>query len=394
MRVLYVQYTNPGAYPPLVRGARLLANAGARVLMLGTRVDGLDALDASPAEGVTVRLLPAAGDGWRLKAHYARFAAWAAREGAAWKPDWIYASDLLAAPIALGLSVLTGARVVYHEHDAPSTEHSSWMIRQCMTARDRLLRQADVVVTPNAERSAILSAASGGRRVMTVWNCPLRPAGNGTRARGSSRVEVLYRGSINGERLPGTVVDAIAQSGTDVGLAVVGYETVGSRGHVASLATRARELGVADRVRMLGTLSDPAVEAIAARTELGLALMPMSSLDDNMRHMTGASNKVFEYLSAGVVPIVSDLPDWRATFVEPGYALACDPRSPGTIAAVFDWAAAHREEIRAIAQLGWRRLEDDWNYETQFAPVLHAMLGDADARGSIATGMAEAQCAS
>ena len=40
MRVLYVQYTNPGAYPPLVRGAQLLAESGAEVLMLGTRVRG------------------------------------------------------------------------------------------------------------------------------------------------------------------------------------------------------------------------------------------------------------------------------------------------------------------------------------------------------------------
>ena len=109
MRVLHVQYTNPGAYPPLVRGAELLAEAGAEVLMLGTRVDGLDALDAQPRGDVRVRLMPAAGTGWRLKAHYARYAAWVAREGAVWKPDWIYASDLLSAPIALALHRLTGA---------------------------------------------------------------------------------------------------------------------------------------------------------------------------------------------------------------------------------------------------------------------------------------------
>ena len=28
MRVLYVQYTNPGVYPPIVRGAQLLAEIG------------------------------------------------------------------------------------------------------------------------------------------------------------------------------------------------------------------------------------------------------------------------------------------------------------------------------------------------------------------------------
>ncbi len=57
MRVLYVQYTNPGAYPPLVRGATLLAESGAEVRMLGTRVRDTDALDVSPSKGIDVRLM-------------------------------------------------------------------------------------------------------------------------------------------------------------------------------------------------------------------------------------------------------------------------------------------------------------------------------------------------
>src|SRR5687768_15713902 len=172
MRVLHVQYTNPGIYPPLLRGAALLADAGADVLMLGTRVTGLDALDAPPMEGVDIRLVPAGADGWRLKTHYARYAAWVAREGAAWRPDWIYASDVLAAPIALMLRAMTGARVVYHEHDAPSPDSASWMMRRCLAARRRLAREAEVVVAPNAQRARRLSeTVGGGRSVLTVWNC-------------------------------------------------------------------------------------------------------------------------------------------------------------------------------------------------------------------------------
>ena len=219
MRVLYVQYTNPGAYPPLVRGARLLAESGADVTMLGTRVLGLDALDAPPVRGVDVRLTAAPAGGWRLKAHYARYAAWVAREGAALKPDWIYASDLLSAPIALAAAALTGARVLYHEHDAPSLAHESWMIKRCLEARGRLLRQADIVVTPNAERSAHLSAAAGGRRVVTVWNCPLRPAqpipreADSPELRWSSPVfEGVPSFGTAGRALPRPIVVAVADS--------------------------------------------------------------------------------------------------------------------------------------------------------------------------------------
>ena len=390
MRVLHVQYTNPGAYPPLVRGAELLAEAGAEVLMLGTRVDGLDALDAQPRGDVRVRLMPAAGTGWRLKAHYARYAAWVAREGAVWKPDWIYASDLLSAPIALALHRLTGAPVVYHEHDAPVVDHPSWTIRRCLAARHRLLRLAAVVVTPNAERSAHLAALGGGRPVVTVWNCPLRPGDDPPSWRDPEGLRVIYRGSINAERLPVTVVDAVARAGPNVTLTIAGYETAGSRGHVASLHARARELDIGPRVRSLGTVPESELAPSCARSDVGLALMPIGSRDENMRHMTGASNKVFEYWSAGVVPLVSDLAEWRATFVEPGYALACDPRNADSIASSLRWAASQRAEVRAIALRGWDRLRADWNYETQFAPVLGAMVGDR-ARGSAASVAPEAE---
>ena len=395
MRVLHVQYTSPGAYPPLVRGAELLVEAGAEVLMLGTRVAGLDVLDAQPRGDIQIRLMPAAGTGWRLKAHYARYAAWVAREGAVWKPDWIYASDLLSAPIALALHRLTGARVVYHEHDAPVIDQPSWTIRRCLAARHRLLRLATIVVTPNAERSAHLSALGGGRPVMTAWNCPLRPGDEAPPSRHSHGLGVLYRGSINAERLPATAVDAVARAGDDVTLTITGYETVGSRGHVASLHARARELGIESRVRSLGTVSEDEITRVATHSDVGLALMPIGSRDENMRHMIGASNKVFEYWSAGVVPLVSDLADWRATFVESGYALACDPRNADSIASALQWAATHRAELRTIAMRGWERLRADWNYETQFAPVLSAMLGDGS--GVAAPGIAreaEVSCVS
>ncbi|HEU0076413.1 MAG TPA: glycosyltransferase, partial [Longimicrobiaceae bacterium] len=77
----------------------------------------------------------------------------------------------------------------------------------------------------------------------------------------------------------------------------------------------------------------------------------------------------FDYLACGVCPIVSDLPEWRGAFVEPGYALACDPADADSIAAALRWAIAHRAERRAMAEAGRRRVLEDWNYEHQFRPV-------------------------
>ena len=394
MRVLYVQYTNPGAYPPLVRGARLLADSGADVHMLGVQVRGLEALDAEPDSRISVEIMPAGASTWQLKAHYARYVAWVAREGARWRPDWVYASDVLAAPAALTLAAVTGARVLYHEHDAPSLDHESWAYRQCLAARQRLLRRADIVVAPNAERGRRLAELGGGRSVITAWNCPPTPGTAPRRAGHGDRLRVIYRGSINADRLPSTVIDAVART-ANVHLAIAGYETAGSRGHVEHLLSRAAHLDLTGRVADLGTLPGALLESICAERDLGLALMPMESTDENMRHMTGASNKLFEYLASGVVPLVSDLAEWRATFVDAGCAVACDPRSPESIAGVFSWALERPDALRAIADRGWQRLQRDWNYETQFAPIMRALWTALDsASAGAAPEPREAQCAS
>ena len=395
MRVLYVQYTNPGAYPPIVRSAQLLAEAGAQVLMLGTRVHGLDALSAETVAGMRVELLRAAPEGWRLKAHYARYAAWVAREGATWRPHWIYASDVLSAPVALMLRTLTGASVVYHEHDAPATDGAGWVMRRCLAARQSLTRQAAIVIAPNETRADRLSrVVAGGRPVLTVWNCPRRPAPRRLESAGTpSSLRVVFRGSINVERLPPTVIHAIAASGAPIDLDIAGYETAGSRGYVGQLLELAGTLGLADRVRFAGAVDPKELDDRTGRSDIGLALMPVTSTDENLRHMVGASNKVFEYLSVGAVPLVTDLSDWRAAFVDPGYALACRPNDVPSLQRAFEWAAGHRTELRRMAERGMARLLDDWNYERQFAPVVHAMQSSSVAAGTTLGGQG-IRCAS
>ncbi len=376
MRVLYVQYTNPGVYPPIVRGAQLLAESGADVLMLGTRVQGLDALSVDAGDGMRVDLLQPAPEGWRLKAHYARYAAWVAREGAAWRPDWIYASDVLAAPIALMLRAMTGARVVYHEHDAPSPDNGTWVMRGCLSARRRLAREADIVVAPNEQRARRLSeTVAGGRSVLTVWNCPRRPAPatRSERTGAGDQLRIAFCGSINAERIPATVIHAMAAAGAQTTLAIAGYETVGSRGYVRDLIELAGQLGLGERVRYVGAVGPTDLADVCLHSDVGLAFMPVASMDENMRHMVGASNKVFEYLSFGVAPLVTDLPDWRAAFVDTGFALACRPDNVASVQQALERAAAHRGELRAITERGMTRLMQDWNYETQFAPVLQEM---------------------
>ena len=89
--------------------------------------------------------------------------------------------------------------------------------------------------------------------------------------------------------------------------------------------------------------------------------------------MVGASNKAFEYLACGAALLVCDSPEWVQTFVHSGYALACDPEDPRSIANALDSFADDILSTIEMGRRGRRRILDEWNYEAQFEPVFQRM---------------------
>jgi glycosyltransferase involved in cell wall biosynthesis len=380
-RILFVQYTNPGAYPPLEHSSRILADKGWQVMFLGTGSLGLDSLRIKPHERIETRQMPYARPGWRQKLHYARFLLWTLWWTIRWKPDWIYASDLLSCPVAVLSSLLPGARVIYHEHDSPSSSRGGVFQKISFAARRRLARRAKICVLPNqgrADRFVTEVNKSDGKShpaPLIVWNCPLveevappRPAHDG------GDIWVLYHGSIVPARLPVSVLEALATLPERVKLRVIGYETIGHPNYVNELRETGRRLGIGDRLEFLGAVSERnELLSWCRKCDIGLALMPKESKDLNEQNMTGASNKPFDYLSSGLAIIVSDLPDWRAMYAETGFGLTCDPADSGTIAEALLWFLARPAEMRSMGERGRRMIAAEWNYEAKFRPIIEQM---------------------
>jgi glycosyltransferase involved in cell wall biosynthesis len=256
-RVMYVQYTNPAAYPPLEHSASILAAAGCDVRLVGTGVAG-EPLKFQQSDRVRVALMPFEPGGWRQKVHYAQFASWVASEARQWQPDWVYVSDPLACPAALALRPLVDARFIYHEHDSPAEDaaaHSAFM-RVVLRTRRALAARAELCVLPNAERAELFRQQTGRRRdVVTVWNCPMRgEVGVEREGPAMPLLRVLYHGSIVPARLPRTILPALVSLPEPVSLVVAGYETAGHPGYLDSLRREAAALGISERVTFAGTL--------------------------------------------------------------------------------------------------------------------------------------------
>ncbi len=376
--ILYIQYTDPVAYPPLQHSSRILARLGYQSSFLGINTDIVENLRFPSHPSIKVYYIPFCLPGWRQKIHYLQYTLWVALWVLCWRPQWIYASDLLSCPIAYGLSLIPGVKVLYHEHDSfHGATTGSFFIGLCLKARTKLARRSVACILPNQARlSQFCTQNPGANAPFCVWNCPALEEVSSSQPDYSQHEDLwlLYHGSIVPDRLPLAVLDSLCLLPKSVKLRVIGYETRGYRGYIDEIMARASQLGLLERLEIREAMPRQALLQWCAKSHIGLALMPLVSDDINMTSMIGASNKPFDYLACGLPLVVADLPDWQAMYVKPGYGLACNPGDSESIAAALNWYLHHPAEMRAMGEQGRQRILTDWNYEAQFSVVKNQIL--------------------
>jgi len=380
-KALFVQYTNPAMYPPLEHSSNILAENGWQIEFLGSGSLGeSQQLELPTHPNIRVHQLPYQHSGWGQKGHFLYFFFWVFIRTLSWQPTWIYASDLFACPVALLISYLPGKKIIYHEHDSPSdfSSQSSSYIKILMSMRRRLARRADICILPNQSRANIFQKEISPRNVpLIVWNCPRQSEVifRESVRENPNNLAVWYHGTIVPSRVPRTLVVALASLPATVSLTITGYETIGYQEYKSELYELATKLGLGDRLSILPAIpSRNDLLNTCARYDVGVSFMPYKSNDINMRYMTGASNKPFDYLACGLGLLISDLPDWKQLYVEKGLGLACDPENPESIALALNWFLEHPDELQMMGRLGQEHIARKWNYEIQFTPVLEAMM--------------------
>jgi glycosyltransferase involved in cell wall biosynthesis len=372
-RVLFVQATNPGYYPPLIHASMLMAEAGWEVTFLSAPIaDQPLALASHP--NVKVQAIRTRPSHVMRRIDYALYTASSVGLALRLRPHVVYASDPLGAGPGLLAANLAGAMFVYHEHDSPRPGALNPIVARLRAAA---ARSARLVVFPNATRAQLAQSELGfsNDRLKIVWNVPRREeiVSSATTTTEPPLI-IYYHGSITPERLPETVAFAVRRMAGRVRLRIAGYEAPSAHGYVRHLVgcgTGAAADALIEYIGLLPSREDLLAEA--ARAHVGLALMPRHSNDLNMRQMTGASNKPFDYMAAGLALLVSELPDWKTMFVDPGFGLACDPADVDSLSAALGWFIDHPEGSRAMAARARKKIEAEWNYDTQFRAVLESL---------------------
>ncbi len=365
------------------REAAALADAGHRVSVIGFDYQVRRPVRRD-ADGVLYRLLPFPARGSsrpRRLSGAAMFFARASIAVLAAPADAVHAHNLhLTLPCALAAR-LRRAKLVYdaHELTVPMVRRR---FRGLAARYERMIwRRADAVVTTNESRARFFSRLHGGPAPLVLGNYPVEPPAvqpEDLRRRFSIPSDgriLLYQGGLY---VADRCFEAVATALRDLPewhWVLVGF---GSPRNLARLAEILRAADLGDRAHLVPKVPLDRLLDITAGADLGV--VPLKRV--HLNNYLGDTNKLFEYLMAGVPAVGSDFPEVRRALLdnpEGPVGAVFDPADPASIVMAIKHLEPDLPELRRRAWWVARR-RFSWRLESAKVTRLYAGLGTPGGR--------------
>ncbi len=131
------------------------------------------------------------------------------------------------------------------------------------------------------------------------------------------------------------------------------------------LLEEARRLPGWKRVRYLGWQSRPQVADLLNRARFGVVtFLPIAN------HLRSYPTKLFEYMSAGLPTLASDLPLWRELIDAAGVGRLADPSDAPAFARALEWMVTHPDECETMGRQGATLVRQRYNWEAEAESLL------------------------
>lgn len=241
--------------------------------------------------------------------------------------DVVWANDYSTLFPGRRIARETGAKLVYDSHelwietvnqffpgDAPQPKALAFrgIVGLCRALGNReeprMVKDADNVVTANESYAAVLRERFDREDIGVVLNCPERnevqdpePVRRELGLAATERV-VLYQGMMNQGRGLAELVTSASHLPADVRVVMLGHGPL-----EASLRRMVADAGLEERVLMPGLVPQAELHRWTALADLGVLILDPINLSKRLAQ----ANKLFEYMSASVPILTTDLPENR-----------------------------------------------------------------------------------
>jgi glycosyltransferase involved in cell wall biosynthesis len=284
-------------------------------------------------------------------------------------PAVVHANDYDTMWVGIAAKLLRGSRLVYDSHelwaDRGRPEWRSWLI----ACEWLFVRLADVTVTVSPGCAEVMADRYRVPRPVVVRNVPDRIVQQPAQLEGLRAGEpplAVYVGGLAPGRGIEQAIRALALV-PELRLRFMGY---GSDEYRARLDARAAAVDVADRIEYRPPVEPAAVARTIASADMGLALIEPTCLSYRM----SLPNKLFEYITAGLPIVGSDLPVIGPLIREEGLGETVEPDDVPAIAAAMRRLAEpdRNAEVRACVRSFGERA--NWEHERHVLEEVYSSL--------------------
>lgn len=224
------------------------------------------------------------------------------------KPHIVHAHDVNTLPTAWLAAKLSGAQMVYDAHEISTSREGYSRVRKLVGWIERtLMPRVQGTITTTEARAKYFARAYGVARPVVLQNRPReQQAIRSDRIRTELKLDqpwpiILYQGGVQ----QGRGLVRLARVAADVPNAY--FVFIGGGRLDGSLRRIVEELQLEQRVRFIPTVALAELPSYTASADIGVQPIENTCLN----HYTTDSNKLFEYVQAGLPVVASDLPEIR-----------------------------------------------------------------------------------
>lgn len=233
-------------------------------------------------------------------------------KGLLYHPDLVYANDLDTLTIGYVIARICQAKLIYDSHEiwlqGNKYDSASWLRKKWwIFIEKRLIKKANTVIVTTGYRADYLKKYYLLDDVEVIRNCPsFENVQSSTLLRDEfsikdNQIILLYQGLLMKKRGIFSIVDAI------IDIPNVSVIFMGMGKDIQKLLSYIHEKGISDRAFVKDAVSPEELLAYTASADIGLQLLDNSGIN----HFSTISNKLFEYIMAGLAIVASDFPEIR-----------------------------------------------------------------------------------
>ena len=283
------------------------------------------------------------------------------------RADVIHAHDVNMLAAGWLSARLLRVPLVYDAHEISTGREGYRAIRGAVAALEkRIMPRAAGTITTTDARAKFFARAYRIPRPVVLQNRPRswRPGEPPTRIRDELRLEkdwpiILYQGGLQ----PGRGLENLVHAAADTPCAY--FVFVGGGSLRTALINLTGELGIESRVRFIDTVPLAELPWYTASADIGVQPIENTCLN----HFTTDSNKLFEYVMAGLPVVASRLPEIRRVVQTHELGLLVSPGNREELIAALRRLVSD-SDLRAHYAANARNAAKTLNWESQEQALL------------------------